>query len=90
MQVTVLNNQSIFDIAVQQCGSVEAAFAIATLNGKSITDELVVGEVLRVPAVVNRNVAMYYVNGNLKPATALSNNDIIGRIFDNTFDLTFN
>jgi hypothetical protein len=90
MQVTVLYQQSIFDLAVQQCGSADAALAIAQMNGKSITDELVVGEVLRVPAVVNRNVAMYYENGNLKPATALSNNEIIGRIFDNTFDITYN
>ncbi len=88
MPVTVKNNQSLFDIAIQHCGSAEAAFAIAVLNAKSITDDLVAGEVLQLPAVANRAVAEYYTNNKLQPATGITG-DLLGSVWDNTFDDTF-
>ncbi len=71
-KVIVLDRQNIFDIAIHHCGSAEAAFAIAVLNAKSITDDLVAGEVLQLPTVANRAVAEYYTNNKLQPATGIT------------------
>lgn len=68
-KVIVLEGQSLFDLAVQECGSIEAAFAIAELNGLAITDELEVGSTLIVPGPVARQISDYYQAHGLKPAT---------------------
>ena len=46
MKIAVRDRQSLVDIALQACGSVEAVFAIAERNGLAITDDLVVGQTL--------------------------------------------
>lgn len=46
MQTTTRNNQTLLDIAVQECGTVEAAFEIAERNGLALTDELNTGQKL--------------------------------------------
>jgi hypothetical protein len=76
MEVKVLNGQSLFDIAIQAAGSVEAAFDIALANGIGITDDLPAGTVLVIPAVLNRRVADYYRANDIKPATALGTQDV--------------
>jgi hypothetical protein len=70
----VLNGQSILDIAIQACGSATAAFALAVANGLSVTDDLIPGQDLVVPAVVNSDVVTYYVNNGIVPVTGV--NDI--------------
>lgn len=69
-KVNVLEGQSFLDIAIQACGSVEAAFELAVLNSMSLTDDLVPGVELVLPAVVNSSIALYYKSKNIKPATA--------------------
>ena len=46
MRTTTRNNQTLPDIALQECGNIEAAFDIARLNGLSLTDELKTGQTL--------------------------------------------
>ena len=46
MQTTTRNNQTPLDIAVQECGTVGAAFEIAERNGLALTDELNTGQKL--------------------------------------------
>jgi hypothetical protein len=75
MEVRVLNGQSLFDLAVQEAGDIEAVFDFAGANAISITDELVVGTVLVVPAMVNKQVADYYRVNGINPATALNATD---------------
>ena len=96
MKITVLDRQSSFDVAVQTAGSAEAAFDLAMLNGLSVTDELETGLEL-VPAntsegrgLRNRGIVDYYTNRQLKPATWPTNDSLFERIFDNTFDSSFN
>lgn len=49
--------QCLADVALQQYGNLDSLFAIALLNGVSITDELVAGTALELPAgVVDRSV----------------------------------
>ena len=68
----VLEGQSLFDIAIQSCGSAEAAFDLAVLNGVSLTDEVSTGVELVVPGVINKNIASYYANKMLFPATGFA------------------
>ena len=68
----VLQGQSIFDIAVQELGSAEGAFALAIANGQSVTDALHEGQEMELTAVVNKPIATYYANKSLTPATSLT------------------
>ncbi len=86
--VRVHDGQSLFDVAIQTCGSIEAAFDIATLNGRSLTDILPPGLELAVPEAVNKDIANYYANRNITPATGTEIQPG-GGSFDTTFDLTF-
>jgi hypothetical protein len=68
----VLEHQSIFDLAVICAGSAEAAYELAVANGLSVTDDLVTGETLNQASVLNADVAAYYKNKGLQPATAIT------------------
>ncbi len=82
MTTLVLNQQSLFDIAVQTAGSAEAAFDLALENDLSLTDNLEVGEpIVEQGNWSNRRVAEYYAAKGLKPATAATDeqfNEILG------------
>ena len=49
--VTVLNNQSLWDISIQEYGTVEAVFELAMANGMGVTDRLTAGQELVLPEV---------------------------------------
>jgi hypothetical protein len=72
LDIKVKEHQSLFDIAIQECGSVEAAYELAVMNGLSVTDDLVTGETLNQASVLNADVAAYYKNKGLQPATAIT------------------
>ena len=78
--VKVLNNQNLFNIAIQEYGTVEAVFELAMAKNLSITDELTTGEKLVIPEtspitglaiVKNIEVLSYYKKNEIKPATAM-------------------
>lgn len=75
-QITVRNNQSFFDIAIQATGSANNALAIAQANGFAITDKLAVGSALIIPKDVVTDVTIqdYYDKQNLLPASGLTKN----------------
>lgn len=72
MNTTVKNGQSLFDIALQMCGSAESAFELALMNGLALSDELVNGQVLEVPAVAEKQIVQQYAVDNVFPATAIT------------------
>lgn len=78
----VLEGQSLSDIAVQACGSAEASFAIALANDCSLTEPLAPGQMLAVPPAVKKDIAAYFKDKGIKPATAITteqyNNTIQG------------
>ena len=74
MQVTVKQGQTIFDIAIQTAGSVEAAFSAARLNGMGITDDLTVGDTLISPPVIDKRMLRHYNDAGIVPATATVTN----------------
>lgn len=65
----VSERQSMFDVAMQTSGSFEAVFELALLNGISITDELVAGQLLQLPAVLNSDNVNYYALKKIVPET---------------------
>ncbi|MDR2064396.1 MAG: hypothetical protein LBP85_01600 [Prevotellaceae bacterium] len=75
MEVKVLNNQSLFDIAIRELGSAEAAFDIALANNIGITDDLQPRQVLQIPQIqsdyVKKQTVDYYKINDIKPATAI-------------------
>jgi len=89
--IKVLQGQTLFDIAVQTSGSVETAFEIALINSIGITDELTHGTTLSTVGVLNKQIRSYYQNKQITPATGLGSSlGSTNRIFDTTFDFTFN
>ena len=73
MNIVVLHHQSFLDLAIQHTGSVENAFIIALQNGKSLTDDLVAGELLTLENPKNnKDILSYYQSKKLQPATAVT------------------
>lgn len=69
--VTILSNQSLFDISIRYTGTIENAFKIAVANGLSLTAELEPGAQLIIPADVemNNDVISYFAAKRIQPAT---------------------
>ena len=76
--ITVLNNQSLFDISIRYTGTIENAFKIAVANGLSLTDEIEPGAQLIIPADVemNNDVVNYFAAKGIQPATGFEFDDI--------------
>ncbi len=70
------SRQSIFDIALQQCGTLEAAFEIAAMNDCSLTDDLTTGDDMAVPQASNDAVVKQYAVNNILPATGITQDEI--------------
>lgn len=77
MKITVKHSQSVFDVSIQEYGTVEAALEIAFANDVSLTEELIAGDELELPEFENTNpeIMAYYNKHQIKPATALSDAD---------------
>ena len=73
MATIVLNNQSLLDVAIQEYGTVEAAFDIAVDNEMDVTDLLVPGSQISLPTsdFEDRDIADYFKARRIRPATAL-------------------
>lgn len=65
--------QTIFDIALQCCGSIEAAFAMAAANDIGLTEtlpnDIAVNGVGTI--AINKRIVKYYTDRRIVPATAL-------------------
>lgn len=67
---TVQPRQNLWDIAIEHCGSADAAFALAELNHIAPTEShLTVGQELLTPEPVNKIVVKHYSQRQLVPAT---------------------
>ena len=77
MRTTIHNRQSLLDVAVQECGSFDAAFALAERNGIALTDDLTAGRVLEVAPedVDKKRIVTALAVQDVKPATAISAED---------------
>ena len=79
MQVVVLHNQSLLDLALQHTGTIESIFELAMLNNLSITDDVVAGKVLTIPteSFTNNDILTYYIAKKIQTATAFTQEDKI-------------
>lgn len=68
--------QSTFDIAIQQCGSIEAVFNMTLLNDISVTDDLSTGNPLTIPDPKDDRVVSYYTINKITPATAITLDEV--------------
>ena len=75
--IYAIENQSVFDIATQEDGSVQATFEWAVKNGFSITDDLAPGQQLISPNSSFRNaeVANYFKGKKQMVATGFNVED---------------
>jgi hypothetical protein len=72
METTVLNKQSCFDIAMSYFGTVQAVFDIAIINDISITDELIPGQLIKLPNKDYgfKEIVKHYRAEKIQPATS--------------------
>lgn len=91
MTVTVLNGQTLADIAIQEYGDLSAVFLVAKENDISPSENLTAGSVLRLPDVaVNKEMQDYCKNNGVSPATAVAaESEIRLRIFTEQFTKEF-
>jgi hypothetical protein len=77
--IIVHQGQSLFDIAVQESGSVLAAFDLALKNGKSITDELNVGAELTPceTEYLGNSIKEYFLNTKIATNSTFDDENII-------------
>ena len=77
MTITVLHNLSLLDLALQHTGTIESIFEFAEANALNITDDVVAGNTLVLPAeaFTNKDILSYYKAKNLQPATAFTKAD---------------
>ena len=77
MIITTLHNQSLLDLALQHTGTIESIFELAEANTLNISDDVVAGKTLVLPAeaFTNKDILGYYTAKNLQPATAFSKED---------------
>lgn len=86
MQIKVLHNQTIFDIAIQHMGSVEGVPLIMQANDISISEYLTAGMSINIPSVIDQRVVDFYKT-NIPPATYVT---LTNLSFNNSFNNSFN
>lgn len=93
MTIVVKDGQTLLDLATQKYGSIEAVFELAKDNGfDNITDDIVAGHLLTIDErkVVKQSIVDYYVDRQIDIVTGSSILTISERVFDESFDETFN
>lgn len=73
-KITVLHNQSLQDIALQRCGTIEAMADIVKLNNLSWTPDLVPGQIIQIPSKDYgfQEVINFFSANKIDPANALT------------------
>ena len=77
MEITVLHNQSLLDLALQHTGTIESVFELAEANALNITDDVQASKILALSVEVftNKDILAYYTAKKLQPATAFTKED---------------
>ncbi len=68
----VYSGQSFINKVIECTGSIENVFAMALLNGVSITDEIVVGSKLKITPITSHFIVGFFDENN-KPANNITN-----------------
>ncbi len=90
MTVTVLDGQTLADIAIQEYGALEALPALALANAMALSDIPTPGTALTLPdTVFNRSMQQYCKAHSVSPATARDNAGLRLGIFTRQFQTQF-
>lgn len=91
METTVRDGQTLADIAVQEYGALEAVVRLAMDNGMGVSQTPPTGMRLRLhDAEYNRPMLRYCQAHGIAPATLRGDGGQRARIFNETFNDTFN
>jgi hypothetical protein len=71
MSSIIHQGQSFLDKVVERTGSIENAFAMALINGISVTDDVVIGQELKTSPVTNKMITGLFGDLN-RPATKIA------------------
>lgn len=72
-KVKILAGQSLLDIAIQECGTLEGVIELALLNGISVTESLIAVNDLNTDiGIYDLEIATFFKRKSLLPATALT------------------
>ncbi len=76
-RIVVKDNQSLFDICIQEYGNISNVVALAQSNDMNITDELTAGQQVLIPDLATeQNILKYYAENKVIPATAQLSDEI--------------
>ena len=90
MFVTVQDNQSLADIAIQEFGTIEALPDLARVNALSVSDVPTAGTVLTLPdGTYNTTLQQYCKAHDVSPATARDGSQSAAGIFTEQFTEQF-
>lgn len=88
--ITVAANQTLLDIALILTGDADMAYEIAKENGLLVSDRITPGDVIKYSgSVVSQPIVDYYTANNVRPATGIDDDNTANKIFDFTFDFSF-
>ncbi len=71
MEVTVKDRQTMLDVQIIACGSLEGVIDSCALNDIAVTDDLTDEQTLQVADITQASVAKTYANRGFSPATAI-------------------
>lgn len=73
-EINVINNQSIFDIALVAYGNLEGVVSLCLENNLSLTDQLVPGQKIKVPeyAEAKSEIVQYFEDRKINISTAIT------------------
>lgn len=74
MKTTAKERETLADVALRECGSIEAMYEIAYANGMSLSDEPYPGQELLIPPVYSINVVRRYKANAVAPASGTAEN----------------
>ncbi len=84
----VTSRQSLFDVAVQHCGSMEAAFELALLNDISMSSDLETGMTMTLPIVADNSTVTTFTVNRYMPASGCTQAEILA-ILDQSEGIEF-
>lgn len=77
MNVSVIEQQSLFDISISKYGSINQVFKIGLINNIAITDALIPGDsIVLDDTIINNEIVNYITSRSIEPATGLKNEDV--------------
>lgn len=80
MNIIAKDGQTLLDLQLIGCGSMESIIDTCIKNDRSVSEDIADGDLIEVGEVENTDVVRMYANRNYSPATALRSEEKYGGI----------